>query len=132
MYCHEFYFTNSPWYYLTPYQNLLRLNITFMVKTIGQLLLNGLVGVGSLQHPPSDLKNFSHPKNEPTAKKLVWTKSSSHSREKLKKPVGRGRCHPSPLAIGGLKTDRFCPVTALNYFKIIMNPRQVLGLRNNR
>ena len=28
-------------YYLTPYQNLLRLNVIFMVRKIGQLLLSG-------------------------------------------------------------------------------------------
>ena len=30
------FFTNSPWYYLTPYQNLLRLNVIFMVRKIGK------------------------------------------------------------------------------------------------
>ena len=41
------------------------------------------------------------PKDELTTKNLVWNKSSSHSREKLEKPVG-GRGWP-PLAIGGLR-----------------------------
>ena len=31
------FFTNLPWYYLTPCQNLSRLNVTFMVRKIGQL-----------------------------------------------------------------------------------------------
>ena len=31
------FLTNLPWYYLTPYQNLLRLNVIFMVRNIGQL-----------------------------------------------------------------------------------------------
>ena len=30
------------------------------------------------------------PKDEPTAKNSVWNKSSSHSREKLEKPVRGG------------------------------------------
>ena len=29
------FFTNSPWYHLTPYQNLLKLNDIFMVRKIG-------------------------------------------------------------------------------------------------
>ena len=29
------FFTNSPLYYLTPYQKLLRLNVIFMVRKIG-------------------------------------------------------------------------------------------------
>ena len=33
-------FTNSPLYYLTAYLNLLRLNVIFMVRKIGQLLLD--------------------------------------------------------------------------------------------
>ena len=40
-----------------------------------------------------DLKNFFMdrcPKNESTAKNLFWNKSSSHSLEKLEKPVGGG------------------------------------------
>ena len=44
-------------------------------------------------------------KDEATAKNFVWCKSSSHSQEKLEKPVGGGLGggHPSPLlAIGGL------------------------------
>ena len=36
LYCEEFFFTTSPWYYLTPYQNLLRLNVIFMVRKIGK------------------------------------------------------------------------------------------------
>ena len=38
----------------------------------------------------SDLKNFFMdrcPKDEPTAKNLVWSKSSAHFGEKLEKPV---------------------------------------------
>ena len=31
------YFTDSPWYYLTPCQHLLRLNVIFMVRKIDQL-----------------------------------------------------------------------------------------------
>ena len=30
------FFANLPWYYLIPYQNLLRLNIIFMVRKIGK------------------------------------------------------------------------------------------------
>ena len=42
-------------------------------------------------------------KDEPAAKNLVYKKSSSHSREKLEKPVGGGEgFYPLPLAIGGL------------------------------
>ena len=45
------------------------------------------------------------PKDEPTAKNLVCMETSSHSREKLEKPVGgASTLHPpSPLAIRGLK-----------------------------
>ena len=55
----------------------------------------------------SDLKNFFmgiSPKDEPTAKNLVWNKSSSHSRKK----TGKIRWGHPPLAIGGLiSNDRY-------------------------
>ena len=91
------FFTNSRWYYLTSYQNLSKLNVIFMVRKIGQLLLNG----GRGGQPPSTLPlpNFGAktvgsirkifldrcPKDEPTAKNLVCNKSSSNSRENVKK-----------------------------------------------
>ena len=91
--------------------NLLRSNIILMVRKIGQLLLKGGGGgwqwLLSPQHPPfvqfyvqdgkSDLKSFfmnKWPNDEPAAKNLVRNKSSSHrsshSRERLEKPVWRG------------------------------------------
>ena len=65
------FFSNSPLYYLTPYQNLLRLNVIFMVIKIGKEKVHG--GRGGM----SDLKNFfmdRRPKDEPTAKTLVCKK----------------------------------------------------------
>ena len=38
LYCHELFFTNLSWYGLTPCENVLRLNVIFMVRKIGQLL----------------------------------------------------------------------------------------------
>ena len=94
-----FFFANSPWYYLTPYQNLLRSDVIFMVRKVGQPLLSGGGGGRGLPPPStlslsnfrsklvrSDLKNYfmeRWPKDEPTAKNLVWNKSSSHFLEKL-------------------------------------------------
>ena len=98
------FFANSPWYYLTSCQNLLRLNVFFMVREIGQLLLNG-GGGGGLPPPAPSLclilesgrqvrsEIFFHgqmSKDEPTGKNLVCNKSSSHFWEKLEKPVGGG------------------------------------------
>ena len=37
-----------------------------------------------------------YPKDEATAKNFVWNKSSSHSQEKLEKPVGGGGWMPPP------------------------------------
>ena len=43
-----------------------------------------------------------YPKDEATAKNFVWNKSSSHSQEKLEKPVGGWRIDdPLPPPIGG-------------------------------
>ena len=49
------FFANSPWYYLTSYQNLLRLNVIFMVRKIDQPLLNGGGGGRGWLPPPSTL-----------------------------------------------------------------------------
>ena len=49
------------------------------------------------------------PKDGPTAKNLACKESSSHSREKLEKPVGGGgggEVASIPLAIGGLKPTK--------------------------
>ena len=43
------FFTNSPWYYLTPHQNLLRLNVIFMVRKIGKKEVQG----GGCHPPPA-------------------------------------------------------------------------------
>ena len=49
------------------------------------------------------------PKDEPTAKNLVCKKSSSLSREKLEKPVGRGGGgHPHPLGHRKVKIKTCC------------------------
>ena len=103
----EFFFTNSPWYYLTPYQNLLKSNVILMVRKIGQILLKrgGRDGGGNDSPQAPSLctilgprrqvrsENFfmdKCPKDEPTAKNLVRNKSSSHSRENWKNLFGRG------------------------------------------
>ena len=40
------FFANSPWYYLTPYQNLLRLNVVVMVINISKKKSKGGGGGG--------------------------------------------------------------------------------------
>ena len=64
--------TNSALYFLTPYQNLLRLNVIFMVRKIGQLLPNG--GWAWLP-PPSTLplSNFRAKTVGPIRKMFSWT-----------------------------------------------------------
>ena len=93
LYCHEFFFTSSPWYYLTSCQNLLRLNVIFIVREIGELLLNE----GWLPPPPPStlpLSNFRAKTVGPIWKIFSWTdvprmslqvKSSSHFWEKVEK-----------------------------------------------
>ena len=58
-----------------------------------------------------------YPKDEPTGKNLVSkNRSSSHSREKLEKPV-RGWVASTPLAIGGLK---YYVQTNINSYSFIL------------
>ena len=101
-----FSFTNSPWYYLTPYRNLLRLNVIFMVRKEVKSPWS------DYPPPPSTLplSNFRAktvgpiwkafhgqcPKDETTAKNFVWNKSSSYFQEKLERPVCGGHLPPPP------------------------------------
>ena len=81
----NFLLTNSPWHYLTSYENLLTWNVIFMVRKIGELLLNRGGGGGGC-HPPS-----------PSLSREKLEKAVPIPEKSLKKLLG------TPLAIGGLK-----------------------------
>ena len=80
------FFMNSPWYYLTPCQNLLKLNVVFMVRKVGKKK-----SMGGCHPPAPSLCLILEPrwlvrseklfdgKDETTAKNFVRNKSSSYS-----------------------------------------------------
>ena len=117
------FFTNSPWYYLTPCQNLLRLNVIFMVRKIGKKEVHG----GWLPLPITlPLSNFRAKtvcqiwkifmerctEDETTAKKFDWNKTLPIPEKNWKNLLrGGGGIHPC-LAIGGLRHHYLTEKTA--------------------
>ena len=96
------FFTNSPLYYLTPYQKLLRLNVIFMVRKIEKKSIGGCLLPPPPQHSPC--KNFFMdrcPKNEPTGKNLVCKKALLFPEKKWKNLLGI-HC-PPPLGYWRVK-----------------------------
>ena len=105
----------------------------FMVRKIGQLLLNAYGGVGGpntfplSKHVRSNLKIFftdSSPKDVPTNTKLVWNNSSPHREEK---PIW---CGGGPPSVGHQRV-KICQLSDLVNFDFVHFSNQLKFTQKN-
>ena len=118
---------NSPLYYLTLYQNLLRLNFIFVVRKIGKI--SPWWGEGGVCHPLEFSPCLILEPSRYIVENLVCKKSSSHSQEK--KPASTPPPPPPPLAIKGLTLNIWifrmnnCSYNQVSISILIFRPRLV-------